>query len=227
MKIRKTDHLGLIRLGLALLVVSPVFATEFYVAAGGSDAKAGTLTNPFATLERARDEVRKLVAAGLKEDVTVFIRGGTYLLARAVVFGLADSGTRDHTITYAAYPGETPVFSGGVKVNGWRKLADSAALPPAAQGKVWVTDLPETNGQRRLCRGAQEAGGRSAAAAGQDDPPPANGRGRPSVHGPGQEGFPAAVRISRLEIGLQAHRPGGCRPHRRLSGALPVRTRGE
>jgi len=116
------------------------------VAPNGRDSNPGTLEKPFATLERARDEVRKLVAAGLKTDVTVFIRGGAYLLARAVVFGLADSGTKDHTITYAAYPGETPVFSGGVKITGWRRLEGSAALPLAARGKVWVANLPETKG---------------------------------------------------------------------------------
>ena len=118
----------------------------FTVALNGSDSNPGTLEKPFATIERARDEVRKLVAAGLKEDVTVFIRGGTYALARTVLFGLADSGNPDHSITYAAYPGETPVFSGGVRITGWRRLEASAALPPAARGKVWVTDLPDTRG---------------------------------------------------------------------------------
>ena len=118
----------------------------FTVALDGNDSNPGTFKKPFATIERARDEVRKLVAAGLKEDVTVFVRGGTYFLARTVVFGLADSGNQEHTITYAAYPGETPVFSGGVRISGWRRLEDSAALPPAARGKVWVTDLPDTRG---------------------------------------------------------------------------------
>jgi hypothetical protein len=148
MRIRKNEYLGTIRVGLALLTVYPTYATEFYVAANGRDVNLGTLKRPFATIERARDEVRKLVAAGLKEDVTVFIGGGTYLLAHTVVFGLADSGTKDYTIIYAAYPGETPVLSGGVRISGWRRLEDSSALPPAAQGKVWVTDLPETRGRK-------------------------------------------------------------------------------
>jgi hypothetical protein len=116
------------------------------VAPNGSDANSGSLKKPFATIDRARDEVRKLVAAGLQEDVTVFFRGGTYVLDHTVVFGLTDSGNSDHTITYAAYPGETPVFSGGVTITGWTRLGDSSAFPPAAQGKVWVTDLPGTKG---------------------------------------------------------------------------------
>jgi hypothetical protein len=106
----------------------------FYVAPSGSDAGPGTFEQPFATLERARDEVRRLIAAGLKEDLTVFIRGGTYPLSRTVVFGLADSGTEDRTITYAAYPGETPVFSGGERIKVWRRLEDSTGLAPSAWG---------------------------------------------------------------------------------------------
>ena len=117
-----------------------------YVAVDGNDADPGSLERPFATIERARDEVRKLVAAGPGQDVTVLIRGGTYVLDRTVVFGLADSGTRGRTVTYAACPGETPVFSGGVRITGWRKLEDTAGLAPAARGKVWVTDLPQTRG---------------------------------------------------------------------------------
>jgi hypothetical protein len=127
MKIRKNEYLGGLCVGLTLLVVCPSYAAEFYVAVPGRDADGGSLKRPFATLERARDEVRKLIAAGLKENVTVFVRGGTYRLTRTVVFGPADSGTREYTITYAAYPGETPVFSGGVRITGWRRLEDAAA----------------------------------------------------------------------------------------------------
>ena len=54
---------------------------EYYVAPGGRDENPGSKSKPFATLERARDEVRKLVAAGLKANVTVWIRSGTYKLA--------------------------------------------------------------------------------------------------------------------------------------------------
>ena len=49
---------------------------EYYVAPGGRDENPGTKSKPFATLERARDEVRKLVAAGLKTNITVWIRSG-------------------------------------------------------------------------------------------------------------------------------------------------------
>jgi len=63
------------------------------------------------------------------------------------VFGLQDSGEGDAAITYAAYPGEQPVFSSAVEIGGWKRLgAAPSALPQAARGKVWVTDVPPING---------------------------------------------------------------------------------
>ena len=125
---------------------------DFYVAADGDDRWSGTLPvanakssdGPFATLERARDAVRELKTS---KDVVVLIREGLYRRSETVVFGLEDSGEGDATITYAAYPGEKPVFSSGVEIGGWNKLTDPPpALPTAAHGKVWVADVPKASG---------------------------------------------------------------------------------
>ena len=91
---------------------------DFYVATDGRDTWPGTREKPFATLQRARDAVRKLVAAGLTDDVKVLIRGGTYYLPEGIVFGPEDSGSKEHRITYAACPGEVPVLIGGVRITG-------------------------------------------------------------------------------------------------------------
>jgi hypothetical protein len=136
---------------------------DFYVAADGDDRWSGTLPvanakssdGPFATLERARDAVRELKTS---KDVVVLIREGLYRRSKTVVFGLEDSGEGDVTITYAAYPGEKPVFSSGVEIGGWNKLTDPPpALPTAAHGKVWVADVPKASGARTTpkdyCRG--------------------------------------------------------------------------
>ena len=121
---------------------------SFYVATNGDDGNPGTLTKPFASLSRARDAVRELKRIQPDRDITVLIRGGTYALDRTVVFGLEDSGGTNQVITYAAYPGEEPVFSGGVEITGWRKLANPPeALPEAARGKVWVADVTSMEGR--------------------------------------------------------------------------------
>ena len=42
---------------------------DYYVAPGGSDDNAGTVDEPFATLARVRDAVRKRIAAGLNRKI--------------------------------------------------------------------------------------------------------------------------------------------------------------
>ncbi len=122
---------------------------DFYVSPQGSDAWSGTISKPnaqgtdgpFATLERARDAIRDLKKSK-SADIVVLIRAGTYSLEKTVVFGLEDSGVGDSTITYAAYPGETPVFSSGREIKDWTKVSGNLpGLPEEALGKIWVANV--------------------------------------------------------------------------------------
>lgn len=124
---------------------------DFYVATDGSDSWSGMFAapnaqgtdGPFATLERARDAVRELKATK-KSDIEVLVREGTYRLEKTVVFSLLDSGDANSTVTYAAYPGEEPVFSSGREIKGWEKLSgDLPGLPAESQNKVWVADTSD------------------------------------------------------------------------------------
>jgi hypothetical protein len=123
---------------------------DFYVAAGGSDDNAGTIDEPFATLARARDAVRKRIASGLKGDVTVLIRGGTYELSETLTFGPEDSGTDEHAVTYAAYPGEQVVISGGRRISGWQQGDGGmwTAPVPGVKQRQWFFRHLFVNGQR-------------------------------------------------------------------------------
>ena len=114
----------------------------FYVSTLGNDAWSGKLSQPdaghkdgpFATLAAARDAIRKLKAQGLlKQPVTVYVRGGTYALDKTLLFTVADSGTEKTPISYAAYPDETPLLSGGILITGWTK---------AAKGELWQAEVP-------------------------------------------------------------------------------------
>ncbi len=124
-------------------------AADLYVSPVGNDAWSGRLPTvnsggtdgPLATLQRARDAVREL-ATRRKGDVTVLIRDGVYQLDETVVFSRDDSAPDNSTITYAAYPGEHPVFTSAKLVTGWRKLdTPPRQLAPEAHGKVWVADV--------------------------------------------------------------------------------------
>lgn len=144
-------HLLIAILALATATACRAAETQadFFVSVRGSDTWSGTLDKPnaqrtdgpFASLKRARDAVRDLKHKKTS-DVVVLIRGGTYQLAETVVFGLRDSGAGDSTITYAAYPGETPVFSSGRKITGWRKVTGKlVGLPEEAAGKLREADV--------------------------------------------------------------------------------------
>ncbi len=158
--------------GLALLVVVGGCAPprraalrpgpcDLFVATNGNDAWSGTLPRPnlarsdgpFATLGRARDELRKRKAAtGLFGGATVYVRAGTHFLEETLVLGPQDSGTERGPIVFAAYPGERPVLSGGRRITGWQRPKQggvwTAEVPEAKAGK-WYPQQLFVNGQRR------------------------------------------------------------------------------
>jgi hypothetical protein len=99
-------QLGLV-FGFALLASQSALAKEYYVATTGSDTAAGTIDEPFATLQKGANTA---VAGD-----TVWIRGGTYSIttpnSSSAGVNFSKSGTSDtNRIKYWAYPGETPVF---------------------------------------------------------------------------------------------------------------------
>ncbi len=116
---------------------------NFYVATDGSDSNPGTIDKPFATLERARDAVRKMKSSSAFQHmfspqdkgrpVTVMIRAGRYQLSEPLIFGPEDSGTKEHPVLYTAYSDERVVISGGKKIVGWKK----------AHGKLWKAELAD------------------------------------------------------------------------------------
>src|SRR5207247_514571 len=78
-------------------------------------------------LTDARDAIRSMRRKGVTDAVTVLIHGGTYRLADTFVLTPEDSD-----VTYAAYPGERPIVSGGRRITGWQK----------GKGAVWSAPAP-------------------------------------------------------------------------------------
>ena len=104
-------------------------AVTLCVSPNGNDAWSGALgepnrrqsDGPFATLARARDEVRKLKAAGrLRAGATVLVRGGTYELMETFALGAEDSGTAEAPVVYRAFGGEKVILTGSRAVGGFR-----------------------------------------------------------------------------------------------------------
>ena len=99
----------------------------FYVAPEGNDAWSGTLDSPaadgtdgpFATLHRARDEIRKQKAVGAEGGFTVLVREGLYSLESTFALAVEDSGAADAPIEFRAFSDEKPVLLGGRRIHGF------------------------------------------------------------------------------------------------------------
>ena len=124
---------------------APKPALTLHVAPNGSDSSAGTRQQPFATLERARDAIRALGRNPYDSGgVLVLVHGGEYAVRNTFTLSSGDSGGAASPLRFQAVPGEKPVFGGGVRLRGWRRLSDPKAfplLPPEARPKVWVLEL--------------------------------------------------------------------------------------
>ena len=136
----------------------------FYVASYGNDEWSGGLAvanaegdnGPFATLIRARDAIRQLKydnGGQLDRPVKVLVRGGTYRFREPLRLSGGDSGTVQCPVTYAAYPGETPVLSGGMVVGAWQPHEGrivKAHVPHVSAG--WLTFRQLFYNGRRMVR---------------------------------------------------------------------------
>jgi len=159
--------LSVFLLGVPLLLYGAGQAGEppeadFFVSPEGNDAWPGTLAapnsdgtdGPLATLQAARNAIRRLKQRGpLEKPVRVLVRGGTYRVTEPIVFTAEDSGTQEAPVTYAAWPGEKPVISGGVPLTEWKKEGDgplwTTVVPAVEQGEWYFRQL-FVNGSRAV-----------------------------------------------------------------------------
>lgn len=129
-------------------------AVTLYVSTRGNDSWTGTSSEPadtgsvgpFATIERARGEIRRMKQEeGLpKQGVTVEILGGKYELARPIELTAEDAGTATSPVSYRARSGDEVRISGGRAITDWTPVTDPAVLDrldPAARGKVFHAKL--------------------------------------------------------------------------------------
>lgn len=138
----------------------PLDVLEFYMAPHGNDAWSGRLSEPnatgtdgpVATLKGALQKLRSLcerpmqlatphVVGGLKGPVVVWLRGGRYALTEPVTITAPEAVP----VTFAAYPGESPVLDGGVQITDWQVSTLNGQT-------LWTADLPEVRAGRWFFR---------------------------------------------------------------------------
>ncbi len=101
-----------------------------YVSPDGADNNDGSAGLPLKTFEGARNKVRTMLDGAV--DITVYFREGAYVFSQTAVLDTQDGGSPGQTVTYAAYPGEKPVFTSLKQVIGWSRF----------NGNIMQADLP-------------------------------------------------------------------------------------
>jgi len=119
---------------------------EIHVSPQGNDAQDGSAERPLATLEAARDKVRRLLEKGPASlgGIAVVVHGGDYLRRETFELGKADSGTADRPVVWRAAPGQMPRLLGGIPLEGFVPVSDPAVLQrldAEARKKVVQVDL--------------------------------------------------------------------------------------
>jgi len=150
MRSRDLRHMIFVLCLIGVLNANIAFAKdkqmEYYIALNGNDAWAGTKTQPFATLNAARDAIRKLKTRQQfpAEGVTVYMRGGCYSHSSGFTLSAEDSGTPEARVIYRAFPGEQVRLLGGKRLQHFAPVTDAAILDrldPQARGHVVQVDL--------------------------------------------------------------------------------------
>ncbi len=118
-------------LNVAILLTAAILhanAAEFHVSTEGNDAWSGRLAapnaartdGPLATLEAARDTVRKFKgSAPLSEPVTVQIHAGIHPLKQTLKLDARDSGAANAPVVWRGRGKERPVLIGGRRITGF------------------------------------------------------------------------------------------------------------
>ena len=140
--------------------LSALPAAELFVSPQGNDAWSGKLPaanaarsdGPFATLERARDEIRRRRTAGEKgEAFTVQLRAGRYLLERPLQLDSRDSGTAAAPVVWRGYREERPLILGGKPITGFVPHAGKIL-----KAEVGAQGFKGVNFRTLLCDGRQQ-----------------------------------------------------------------------
>ena len=132
----------------AFLLPGAALALDLHVSPKGDDKASGRADAPLASLEGARQAVRKLPRP-LAEPIRVLFASGTYRITQAVAFDEKDSGEAGRTISYEAAPGVKVVISGGAELPSFQAGADGRWTldAPAEAGifeQLWVGDRRAT-----------------------------------------------------------------------------------
>ena len=112
---------------------------DIYVSTDGNDSADGSKSKPFKTIQRAKEEVKKL-SGDMSGDIVVHIAGGEYTLNETITFDETDGGSGEYSVRYVSDDGA--VISGGAKLDGF-ELFDE-------EKDIYKAQVPEDVSFRQL-----------------------------------------------------------------------------
>jgi hypothetical protein len=89
---------------------------SFFVAPDGKDSNPGSISAPFASLDAARNTIRKMKPSLPAGGITVYLREGVYPRSQTFELNQEDSGTADSPVVYRNYQSERVSLTGGVRL---------------------------------------------------------------------------------------------------------------
>ncbi len=114
---------------------------DIYVAPNGSDENDGSKAAPFATWQRANEEVAKFNAE-MTGDIVVHFAGGNYPIKEKMTMDEKISGRNGYKVIYKGDELlNPPVFNGGTQITGWQ---------PQDGSPIWVADASHVEDTRNM-----------------------------------------------------------------------------
>jgi hypothetical protein len=101
---------------LAMLLLAEATGATIHIAPNGNDGNPGTMDQPVATPQRARELAREKIRAGLDAPLDIVFATGTWWLTSPLELAPEDSGTAEHPVTWRAAEADTAILSGGLPV---------------------------------------------------------------------------------------------------------------
>lgn len=121
---------------LLVLPLVSALALDYQVSPSATPGGNGSEASPFSSIIEARDAVRKVIAAGLREGITIHLAKGDYFVGEPILFDDRDGGGgTGHTVTYQGAPDLGSRIYGGRRITGWESEGNErySAMVPDAQ----------------------------------------------------------------------------------------------
>lgn len=141
----------------------------FYVSTEGNDTNSGTKDAPFLTINKVKNEIRK-INKSIDKDIVVYIMNGVYTIDSTLIFDNDDSGFNGYTIRYQAFDCQKPVISGGKRIQHWILHDTAKNIYRALLDSSFDTRQLYINGRRAIRARSMDAEGWTETSDGYSSP---------------------------------------------------------